>query len=331
MPLSTPKKLLSPTLKTKVNATPTPLVSVIIPTYNYGHLIQETLDCLVRQTYQNWEAIVVDDGSTDNTKEIIEIFGSKENRIHYFYKENSGLAAARNTGLKAARGDFVQFLDADDLISEQKLELQVAYMINTAGCDISYSQSRYFQHSSPQKYFHHLDLTDRRWMPEVSGNQDTVLKSLILTNLMTVNSALVRQSLIYRHNLKFNTAMRYLEDWDFWIQCALKNATFNFLPDDRALALVRVHQVSMSTNRVQMKTFEIAMRKELDRSLPLSGLTTRKALQRLNIRQIDLRYREVLRETKAFNYKDAKKLFPEIGLLHYIKLKLKDLNHSRKN
>jgi glycosyltransferase involved in cell wall biosynthesis len=88
------------------------LVSVIIPCYNRADIVRYTLDSVLAQNYRNFEAIVVDDGSTDNTRSVVA--GYTDPRIQYVYRENGGLSAARNSGLNAARGEFVAFLDSDD-------------------------------------------------------------------------------------------------------------------------------------------------------------------------------------------------------------------------
>src|SRR5215211_4578336 len=102
-----------------------PLVSVITPTYNYGALIGETLDSLRRQTLTDWECVVVDDGSTDDTAEVVARFAEGEPRVSYVRQANARQAAAKNNGLARARGAYVQFLDADDLLEPLKLERQV--------------------------------------------------------------------------------------------------------------------------------------------------------------------------------------------------------------
>lgn len=99
------------------------LVSVIIPTYNRAHFIGDTLDSLLAQTFTNFEAIVVDDGSKDDTREVMARY--IDPRIHYFYKENGGLSSARNFGFERVRGEFVAFLDSDDLWLPWKLAAQM--------------------------------------------------------------------------------------------------------------------------------------------------------------------------------------------------------------
>jgi glycosyltransferase involved in cell wall biosynthesis len=103
----------------------TALVSVVIPTYNYGKYVVETVENVLNQTYRNFEIIVVDDGSTDDTRERLKAYAD---RIRYVHQENQGCAAARNTGIQAASGEWIAFLDADDLWHPQKLEVQMAYL-----------------------------------------------------------------------------------------------------------------------------------------------------------------------------------------------------------
>jgi glycosyltransferase involved in cell wall biosynthesis len=100
-----------------------PLVSVVIPSYNYGHFVAQAVESALAQTYPNLEIIVVDDGSKDDTRQRLEPY---LDRIRYIYQENRGLSAARNTGIRAARGEWVGLLDADDLWHPQKIEVQLA-------------------------------------------------------------------------------------------------------------------------------------------------------------------------------------------------------------
>ena len=93
----------------------TPLISVVIPAYNAGQFLDETLESVLSQTYENWECIIVNDGSTDNTESIAKKWCEKDARFCYFYKENSGVSDTRNLGIKEARGEYIAFLDADDL------------------------------------------------------------------------------------------------------------------------------------------------------------------------------------------------------------------------
>lgn len=105
------------------------LVSIITPTYNCGKYIAETIESVIKQTYSNWEMIIVDDCSTDNTKEIVERYIKKDKRIKYYLlKKNSGAAIARTKAMELATGSYMAFLDSDDLWAENKLEMQLSFM-----------------------------------------------------------------------------------------------------------------------------------------------------------------------------------------------------------
>lgn len=105
------------------------LVSIITPTYNCAEYIAETIESVQNQTYQNWEMIIVDDCSIDNTKDVVQPYIEADSRISYYeLKQNSGAAVARTTSMKMAKGDYMAFLDSDDLWYPEKLEKQIAYM-----------------------------------------------------------------------------------------------------------------------------------------------------------------------------------------------------------
>ena len=118
-----------------------PLVSVIIPNYNGAPFIAEALETVFEQRLNNLEVIVIDDGSTDNSMEILERFRSQ---IKLISTENFGAAAARNSGMKAARGEFIAFLDSDDLWTKDKLTRQL-YMLQKLNLDLVYCSSQEFK------------------------------------------------------------------------------------------------------------------------------------------------------------------------------------------
>ena len=101
------------------------LVSIIIPCYNQGLFLEETLQSVFNQIYTDWECLIVNDGSDDNTEEIALNWTDKDSRFRYFLKKNEGVSSARNFGLHKAKGDFIQFLDSDDLIAEDKISLSI--------------------------------------------------------------------------------------------------------------------------------------------------------------------------------------------------------------
>jgi glycosyltransferase involved in cell wall biosynthesis len=112
-----------------------PLISVIVVTYNRAHFLKDALDSIVGQTFKDYEIILVDDGSTDNTKEIVGQYKG----IHYIYQEHAGISKARNTAIKAARGKWIATLDSDDMWKEEKLQKQVAYLEAHPDCRIVFT------------------------------------------------------------------------------------------------------------------------------------------------------------------------------------------------
>ncbi|MCR9183584.1 MAG: glycosyltransferase [Flavobacteriaceae bacterium] len=121
------RKLINPILNLE------PLVSIIIPTYNRAHLIGETLDSVLAQTYTNWECIIVDDGSTDATAEVVQTYLDKDPRFQYHHRPADrlkGANACRNYGFEMSKGEYIQWLDSDDLISENKIEEQTKVLLN---------------------------------------------------------------------------------------------------------------------------------------------------------------------------------------------------------
>jgi glycosyltransferase involved in cell wall biosynthesis len=118
-----------------------PLVSIIIPVYNCEKYLKASIESVLAQNYQHREIIVIDDGSTDNSAEVAKSFGSL---LSYYTQENSGTAVARNHGIKLAKGDFLAFLDADDLWLENKLELQISALINQPSLDGVFGQVQNF-------------------------------------------------------------------------------------------------------------------------------------------------------------------------------------------
>lgn len=121
-----------------------PLVSVLIPCYNQGEYLGEALDSLIAQTFPNWEAWVVSDGSTDSTEEVALEYASCDSRIHYLYQENAGPAAARNNGAAHSTGKYLLPLDEDDKLADTYIEKGVTCLENDDECALFYTKTQYF-------------------------------------------------------------------------------------------------------------------------------------------------------------------------------------------
>jgi glycosyltransferase involved in cell wall biosynthesis len=243
-----------------------PTVSIIIPTYDYAQLISQALESVQSQSYEEWECVVVDDGSTDNTEDVVASYSKQDPRIRFIRQANQRQAAARNTGIKNSAGTYIQFLDADDLIEPRKLELQVAYLEQHPEVDITYSGVRYFTAD-------HVDerLLSRQysswegagaWMPEITGEGKVILPVLLRNNIMVVNSPLLRRRVVDQVGL-FDVGLTPVEDWDYWIRCAAKGLTFRFHDFAESRALVRAHDMSSSKDQRRMLRATLLMRQKL--------------------------------------------------------------------
>ena len=243
-----------------------PLVSVIIPTYNYARFIAEAVASVQSQTYSNWEMIVIDDGSTDNTEEVVKRIAADEPRISYLRQDNARQAAARNNGIRHAKGNYLQFLDADDLIEPQKLEQQVAFLEQHTSVDITYSGVRYFSSERADELLLSRQYSSWEdsgaWMPEISGQGKEILLALLRNNIMVVNAPLIRREVIDRVGL-FDVDLTPVEDWEYLIRCAAHGAVFSFNDVEGARALVRAHGESASLNQPRYLRSVLKMRKKI--------------------------------------------------------------------
>jgi len=203
------------------------------------------LDSIRGQRYDNWECLVIDDGSTDQTADIVQSLSIKDARFIYYYQKNAGLSSARNAGLTLANGEFIQFLDADDLIEPEKIRRQVESFQRNRQAGLVYSGVRYFSDSPYQNLRLSLNSDDNDWMPKVSGNGDDLLLSLIQQNIMAVSSPLVRRDLISTVGL-FDLNLSMFADWDYWLRCAITGTQFVYDDADGIRSLIRYHLGSMT-------------------------------------------------------------------------------------
>ena len=250
----------------------TPLVSIVVPCYNYGHFLGQTLRNVQAQDYANWECIIVDDGSTDDTRSVAKGLAETDNRFHYVYQDNKGLSAARNTGIDQSRGMYLQFLDSDDLIHHSKLSRQVAMLEAEPKIDIIYGNGLFFEGDRLENLFptRKLSRYRRPQKLQVSGTGRTVLQKLLVNNIMAVSCALIRRSLIQSVGV-FDETYKSFEDWHFWIRCALHDARFEYAPAEGTETYIRIGHPSMMTDRKKLTMHGIRLRKyvnpHLDRSM----------------------------------------------------------------
>lgn len=197
-------------------------ISVIIPTYNRADLLPRTIDSVINQTYKDWELIIVDDKSTDNTRSVIQEYIKKDNRIKgiFLEKNSGGPAHPRNIGIENAKGEYIAFLDSDDEWLPNKLEKQVDLFnkseiqnLGFVGCNIFCVDG------------------DNKLVLKMQYKGD-IFENLFLGNFIFCGSnVLVKKDLIDKHSLRFDEKLSYLEDWDMWLQITKNNYRFDFVQD----------------------------------------------------------------------------------------------------
>jgi glycosyltransferase involved in cell wall biosynthesis len=181
-------------------------VSIITPCYNAAQYIASTIQSIQQQTLHDWELLIVDDGSVDNSADIIRSMAKDDSRIRLLQKANGGTASARKLGLEHAQGEYIQFLDADDQIDADKLRRQVELM-DKEGLQVSY--------------------TDWCYMNAQGEKEDLQGLNCHLTRLLAfwgtfgtlpIHCFLYRRDFLEQHHITFTTAIKEREDWDFHIQ-----------------------------------------------------------------------------------------------------------------
>lgn len=238
-------------------------VTVVIPTYNYGRFLGRTLESVLAQTYEDWECFVVDDGSTDNTREIAEAYASKDQRIKYIYQENQRAGAARNAALRASSGEYLQFLDGDDLIQAQKFEKQVAFLDQHPEVDIVYGAVRAFNDDEATTGLTNDFGEESRWMPQINGSGKAAVIELVKLPLL-IHAPLLRRN-VKGSMIWFDEKLRACEDWMFWVQCALQGRRFHYEKIEGTLGFYRRHKTSACEDRPLVDSETRKLRKELGR------------------------------------------------------------------
>jgi len=218
-----------------------PKVTVITPAYNAERYLEKTVASLLAQSFQDWELVIVDDGSTDSTPRILESFTDK--RIKTIHQKNGGEARARNTGLENAAGEYIAFLDADDLYLPNALEDLSAFLDSHPEYSVVYSDG------------HICDEEDRPLMRlnEIRSGIQTgnVLENIVISSsIVTVPvCTMTRSSVVREHEIRFDPNLVIGPDWDFWIQIAV-HGKFGYL--DKVTCMYRVHNSNI-TKRVDME------------------------------------------------------------------------------
>ncbi|WP_281231894.1 glycosyltransferase family 2 protein [Flavobacterium gelatinilyticum] len=215
-----------------------PLVSVIVPCYNQGQYLVEALESICNQTFENWECLIIDDGSIDNTAEIAKSFVNNDSRFCYYFKKNSGVSSTRNLGLEKANGQYIQFLDCDDVLDVRKLELSLKELELNKNVQIVISNFRMFTDdikvsSDP------FCILDPSYF-----NLEGFLYQWNISFSLQMQCGFF-EALLF-HNIRFPENLSAQEDWVVWVSLFKTGTKAVFI--DKPLAYYRINPNSrMST------------------------------------------------------------------------------------
>jgi glycosyltransferase involved in cell wall biosynthesis len=229
-----------------------PLVSVIIPTYNREKIITRAIDSVFAQTYQDFEIIVLDDGSQDNTKAVVEGYGTK---VHYFYQNNKGIAGARNAGMHQAAGEYIAFLDSDDYWLPGKLERQMALFSEHPEYGMAACQCGSVQ----------IDGTYRE--KNRPGKSGWILYDLFNKNFIRTSSAVITRTCLEKVG-GFDEALREGEEYDYWLRIAAEFAV-GFINEPLTVYVDNTDGMSTDSLTGRLHRLKVLEKNYLKKKIPL--------------------------------------------------------------
>jgi glycosyltransferase involved in cell wall biosynthesis len=219
-----------------------PYFSIVIPTFNRAEKLKQTLESVIVQSFTDFEVLVMDDGSTDNTKAVIESF--HDTRLRYDWAPNSGgPATPRNRGINAAQAEWICFLDADDLWYPEKLKRVHKAITNNPGFDL---------------------ICHNEMMSVLATGRKTLLKHgpfaaefyrvmLTLGNRVSTSATTVKRDFLHKHSLRFNQSPDYVivEDYDMWLRIALHGGVFHFMAEPLGEYIIEGDNISSNLGQMQ--------------------------------------------------------------------------------
>ena len=214
-------------------------ISVIMPAYNAAFFIDDAIQSVINQTFIDWELLIINDGSTDNTAEKILPWLSRDSRVHYFYQENGKQGKARNLGILKSKGEYLAFLDADDLWLPEKLSVQIVE-IQKHNVDLVFSDSYIFNNSDVDNFSQRMNVPAKTFYDKSS------VPFFLESNRIPILTVLVKKSkVIAVGGFSESVEIQNAEDYHLWLKLLLENNIF--YSSDLILAKYRLHNNSATS------------------------------------------------------------------------------------
>ena len=244
--------------------------SVMICCYNSEKYLRETLDSVINQTHQNWEIVIINDGSTDKTEEIILEYKNDGVPIIYFKQENQGFAAARNKAVELSNGEWIAIIDHDDVCFPRRFEIQADDIKKNADANLFFANTVYFTNDGVEISRH---------FERVNPCEMNLSKGNAMSNLLAYGGFIPTSSVTFNKKAAlsvggFDTSYRYVVDYDFFLKMGLK---FNFCANEELVSKWRVHEGQL-TQKIRPE-ISSEMRRIVCKYFFLDGVTNQARLK----------------------------------------------------
>ncbi|MEC4815271.1 MAG: glycosyltransferase family 2 protein [Scytonema sp. PMC 1069.18] len=277
----------------------TPLISIVITCFNQGIYLERSVKSVLSQTYSDLECIIIDDGSTDNTKAVSQELLGLDSRISYFYKENGGVSSARNFGFQQAKGTWIQFLDADDWIHEDKIRFQLSHLDGSEGENTVF-------YTDYERVFIDKEGNITQRVENIVGSltKEQLIQRLLIPDFLADSPFPVLQQCLLMHRSIFQKKMfdeklKALQDRDFPLDLLLAGVNFIYTPI--VGAYYTKHQFNRTNNWSYMKNYYIILYETVCGKHP----------ELIPLAQVGIGFllREAIREKEKANFDRLMKLF----------------------
>ena len=296
------------------------LISIIIPTYNRAHLIGDTLDSILNQTYLKWECLIIDDGSSDKTDEVIRMYCKKDSRFKYYNRPDKHLPGgngARNYGLQLAKGEYIIFFDSDDIMTENHVEVKINGILNFK-VDYIITKTKFLNSTddSLEKYyrFDQFDITAHNYIVQNINwlTYDTLIKTKLAKKI------------------EFNELLKSGQEYNFFSKLVIHSTKCKFI--DEYLTLRRKHEES---KRAELRKNTIKQQQSYLLASWLTYIDIKDGLSKKTTKSLLFRIVKICFALKSFPIPQKKMFFSELssnfkyGKLYFVLMLIFEINFNR--